>query len=299
MVEKLFTRTGTALITPFCGEKGKEIEWTALADLIESQVGDRADFLVPCGTTGESPTLSHLEQKEVIKFVVEQTAGRIPVLAGTGSNSTDEALELTEAAKRLGANGALVVTPYYNKPTQNGMKEYYREIAQIGLPVILYDIPGRCGGQGASAQTILELAREGSIHGLKWASGNLDQLMDVLAGRPESFSVLSGDDNLTFTAMCLGADGVISVMSNIIPNETAYFVTLLLNGELELARRQHFRLLKFMRAMFIETNPIPVKTAWRLIKEKYEVKFRSPLCELEAGNLSKLAEVLYECRLLK
>ncbi|MDO8593152.1 MAG: 4-hydroxy-tetrahydrodipicolinate synthase [bacterium] len=291
MKRNLFTGVGTALVTPF--QKNGRLDWDALGTLIEMQVSDKIRFLVPCGTTGESPTLSHYEHNEVVGFTVKRTAGRIPVLAGTGSNSTAEAISLTEAAKLSGADGALVVTPYYNKPTQKGLLLHYRELAKIGLPIVLYDIPGRCGGQGASAATILELAHEGTICGLKWASGNLDQLQEVLSNRPAGFTVLSGDDNLTYLAMCLGADGVISVLSNLLAKQVEHLVFWAEQHQWPAARSQHFELLKIMQAMFIETNPIPVKTALAMVYPKiFQEIFRPPLCEMEEANKEKLEKVL-------
>lgn len=289
-----FVGVGTAMITPL--EKGGEIDWNALGKLVERQIGAGVDFLVPCGTTGESPTLTHSEHEEVIRFAVKVVAGRVPVLAGTGSNSLAEALALTQAAKDAGADGVLVVSPYYNKPTQKGIKEYYRKLAEIGLPIVLYDIPGRCGGGGVSAQTIIELAREDTIQGLKWASGNLDQLQEVLASlgsRREDFTVLSGDDNLTFLAICLGADGVISVLSNLAPEAVVSFVSELRQGNWAVGRQEHYRLLRLMKAMFIETNPIPVKTAMAIAyPDIYQEILRSPMCTMEEENKAKLKEVL-------
>lgn len=291
MKKHLFVGTGTALITPF--KQSGEIDFDALAVLVEQQIAGGVDFLVPCGTTGESPTMTHPEHEEVMEFVVSRTSQRKPVLAGAGSNSTAEALALTETAKAIGADGVLVVAPYYNKPTQAGMKDYYRAIAKIGLPVILYDIPGRCGGQGVTAETILELAHEGTIRGLKWASGNLDQLQDVLVGRPEGFTVLSGDDNLTFTAMCLGAEGAISVLANLMPQEVAKLVVAMHTHHHDFARKLHYRLLPLMRAMFIETNPIPLKTALAMVHQPlFQEVFRSPLVKMGKENKRKLAKVL-------
>lgn len=295
--KKLFSGLGTAIVTLF--KKDGKIDWKAMRELIKQQIKAGVNYLVVCGTTGESPTLSHEEHIRLIQFVVKEVRGRVPVLAGTGSNNTVEAMRLTRAAKAAGADGVLVVSPYYNKPTQRGIKEYYRAIAKIGLPIILYDIPGRCGGQGVSAQTILELAREGVICGLKWASGNLDQLQDVLAGRLDDFVVLSGDDNLTFAAMALGAHGVISVLSNLIPKEIADFVTEMKAGFWQEARAFHYAYLRLMRAMFIETNPIPVKTSLYLMSPEFvSYTFRSPMCQMSEENLVKLKVILEEYGLI-
>lgn len=292
-----FMGLGTALVTPF--DKAGRVSETALSILVNQQIAGGVNFLVPCGTTGESPTLSHEEHDKVNELVVRKAAGRVPVLAGTGSNNTAEAVRLTAAAKQSGANGALVVSPYYIKPTQPGIKDYYRKVAEIGLPVILYDIPGRCGGQGVTAETILELAYEGVIVGLKWASGNLDQLQQVLDNRPEAFTVLSGDDNLTFMAMCLGADGVISVLSNLLPKAMAEFVRAMNKGQYQEGREEHYWLLPLMRAMFLETNPIPVKTALAVVQRDVFLEvFRSPLVPMGMANKEKLIKVLMESHII-
>jgi 4-hydroxy-tetrahydrodipicolinate synthase len=293
MKENQFIGTGTALVTPFTEAGG--VDFFALKFQLERQIEGGVQFLVPCGTTGESPTQTHDEHKLVMKFVIEEAAGRVPVLVGTGSNSTDEAVALTKAAKEFGADGALVVMPYYNKPTKAGIMDYYRQVAKVGRPVVLYDIPGRCGGAMISAKTVLDLAQEGTIVGLKWASGNLDQLQEVLAGRPKGFKVFSGDDNLTYPAMGLGADGVISVVSNLIPKLIAKFVadSRLGSGFSIEACRQHYSLLQLMKAMFIETNPIPVKTALAMMYPKtVKEVFRSPLVGMEESNRKVLWGIL-------
>lgn len=288
-----FQGLGTALTTPFKGD-GK-VDYEALERLIITQVKEGVNFLVPCGTTGESPTLNHNEHKKVIAFTVttaKRMKGGFPVLAGTGSNSTDEAVELTLEAKKAGADGVLVVSPYYNKPMPAGFLDYYRQIAAVGLPVILYDIPGRTA-KGVPTDVILQLAKEGVICGIKWASGDINQLMDVIKNRPDGFTVLSGDDNLTFPLMALGGNGVISVLSNLVPADMARFIGLVKNSNREVAKEEHFRLLDLMRAMFIETNPIPVKTAMSLMSpEIFKANFRSPMCEMAPENKAKLEKVL-------
>ena len=292
----MFTGTGTALITPFT-EEGL-IDWDALAILVEEQGG--VDFIVPCGTTGESSTLTHAEHGGVIEFVVIRAAGRIPVLAGTGSNSTQEAVALTQAAKQVGADGALVVSPYYNKPSQAGILDYYRQVAKAGLPIILYDIPGRCGGQGVTAETILTLAKEGAIIGLKWASGNWEQLQDVLANGSKEFIVLAGDDNLTYPAMCLGAMGVISVLANLRPKDMVALTCAMNTGHHDHGRKLHYKMRPLMQAMFIETNPVPVKTAMAMIyPEVFQEIFRSPLVPMEGTNRTRLKHLLKQCGILK
>lgn len=298
MSKNLFIGAGTALAMSFCGYSA--IDWEAQERLIEMQVAARADFVAPCGTTGEAPTLSHEEHDQVVAFTVKKIKGRIPVLAGTGSNSTDEAERLTEAAKTAGADGALVVMPYYNKPTIEGLRRHYRMIAKVGLPVILYDIPSRCGGKPAPAELILELANEGTICGLKWASGDRKQLKAVLASRPSDFVVLSGDDNLTLEVMCMGGNGVISVVSNLVPEWIVKFVNNLVNEDWKRAELQHHHLLPLMEAMFLETNPIPVKTALAMVYPKIFLEiFRLPLCEMEEANKAKLKEVLRDYGLIQ
>ena len=293
----LFVGAGTALVTPFI--PGGSIDWGALEKHVEMQIAGHVEFLVPCGTTGESPTLDHAEHNAVIRRVVQIVAKRIPVLAGTGSNSTAEAVALTRSAEESEADGVLVVMPYYNKPTTAGILDYYRQVAKVGLPVVLYDIPGRCGGKMIPASLILELAREGTIVGLKWASGDWDQLQEVLAGRPNGFTVLSGDDNRTFPAMCLGAEGVISVLANLMPLEVVKLVAAVHVHHHDEARRMHYKLLPAMQAMFLETNPIPVKTASAMVYPNiFQEVFRSPMVPMFGDNRCKLHEVLVSYDLL-
>lgn len=287
---------GSALITPF--EKDGRISWTALSILVEQQISGGASFLVPGSITGEASTLTHDEHNELIRFAVEKAAGRIPVLAGTGSNSTAEAAALTASAKQAGAIGALVVSPYFNQPTEAGIKDYYGQVAKVGLPVILYDIPARCGGTGILPKTILELACEDTIQGFKWASGDLKQLQEVLMNRPEGFVVLAGDFNL-FLAMCLGADGGISVLANLLPGPMAEFITQLKLGRMLAGREAHFKLWPLMAAMFIETNPIPIKTAMAMVQEDvFQENFRSPMVPMGKANKEKLAAALRKYGLL-
>jgi 4-hydroxy-tetrahydrodipicolinate synthase len=296
---KNFAGLGTALVTPF--NKNGEVDWETLERLVVAQVNNSVDFLVPCGTTGESPTLNFDEHKKIIAVVVaaaKRANGGAKILAGTGANSTAEAVDLTKEAKKVGADGVLVVSPYYNKPMPAGFLDYYRQIAKVGLPVVLYDIPGRTA-KGVPTDIILQLAKEGSIVGLKWASGDINQLMDVIKHAPDNFTVLSGDDNLTFPLMALGGDGVISVLSNLMPARLSAFVKMALNGEWEAAREEHYRLLDLMRAMFIETNPIPVKTAMTLVGMLPTAAFRSPMSEMATANLDKLKAVLKKYLLLE
>ncbi len=292
MLSSMFAGLSTALATPFF--PNGDINWEALRTLVEMQIEAGVNSLVPCGTTGESPTLTPDEQIEVIKFVVEVVGRRVPVLAGTGSNCTAEAIYLTNRAKKVGANGALVVLPYYNKPPEAGQIDYFQKIAEVGLPIIAYDIPGRTGIQ-MSAKTILKLAAEGTIVGLKWASGDFNQLMDVIQGRPDGFTILSGDDNLTLPLMALGGDGVISVVSNLIPKIMKEFIDEAQLHESANTQEYHYNLLDLMRAMFITTNPIPIKTALSIIDPLTfgeEPGFRSPMVPMEKNEVEKLAAII-------
>ena len=289
----IFKGLGTALVTPFLSDEALDIN--GIRALVSQQIEGGVNFLVPCGTTGESPTLNDLfpgEHLRVVLETVEIAAGRVPVLAGTGSNSTREAIELTKESKKAGANGVLVVSPYYNKPMRNGFLDYYKRIAEAGLPVILYDIPPRTA-KGVPTDVILQLAEEGLIVGMKWASGDFGQLMEIIKYRPQDFVVLSGDDNSTFPLMALGGDGVISVVSNIIPKGMKKFMLLMSNGEWHTARAIHYGLLDLMKAMFIETNPIPVKTALALMHpETFGAYFRSPMMPMEEKNVEKLKGII-------
>ena len=249
---------GTALVTPF--RTNLSIDEKALRQLVDRQIDASIDFLVPCGTTGESPTLSHKEHKRVVEIVIEQAAGRVPVIAGTGSNSTAEALDLTRHAKAAGATGCLVVSPYYNKPTQNGLLAHFNVIADVGLPVIIYNIPGRTG-VNITPETMTKLTEHPNIVGIKEATGNLEQMTQDILLCGERATYLSGDDTLTVPLMSIGGHGVISVISNLVPRETTEMVHAALDGDWTRARETHLRLFPLCRAMFLETNPIPVKAA--------------------------------------
>lgn len=285
----MFKGVFTALVTPFL-EDGT-IDRETLKHLVDLQIEGGVQGLVPMGTTGESPTLSHEEHIEVIRLVIEHTKKRVPVIAGTGSNSTWEAVELSKKAKQMGAGATLQVCPYYNKPTQEGLYRHFTKIAEeIDLPVIVYNIPGRTGVNIENG-TMLRLAQHKNINAVKDATGNLPQMMDLLRQKPDSFTVLSGDDNMTFPLIALGGTGVISVASNLIPNDMAEFVQAALDGKMEMAREAHNRLLPLFKGIFIETNPIPIKTALALKGILKEV-FRLPLCPMLKENRQKLAELL-------
>lgn len=320
---KMFSRLGVALITPTKlvinprGDRHKPINWEALSRLVNFQIENKVNFLVPVGTTGESPTLSHLEHEEVVRFVVEKAVRKVkddkgggykhvkvPVLAGTGSNNTAEAVSLTKAAKRDGADGVLSVSPYYNKPPRLGLLAHYREIADVGLPVILYNIEGRTA-QNVPTEVVLQLAEEGSIVGVKEASGNLDQQIEIINEARkrglDDFLVLSGDDNMTFDLMANGGHGVISVASNLIPDKMSSFMSYLQDEDSTQALKMHLHLLPLFKAMFFETNPIPVKTALSLVYPEHfgdTPHFRLPMCSMEHKNQERLESVLREYGLL-
>jgi 4-hydroxy-tetrahydrodipicolinate synthase len=253
----------TALVTPF-GADGC-VDVAALERIVRWQVGEGIHGLVPCGTTGEGATLTDDEHRCVIETVVRTAEGRVPVVAGCGSNDTRRTLEAARRAAEAGADALLVVTPYYNKPNRSGMLAHYHAVVEAtGLPVVVYNVPGRTG-QDLGAGLILELARIPGIVGVKEASGKLEQVAAILKGRPEGFALLSGDDPLALPSVALGADGVISVVSNEAPGEMAKLIDAALGGDLERARAIHYRLLDLMHANFHETNPVPVKTAMALL----------------------------------
>jgi 4-hydroxy-tetrahydrodipicolinate synthase len=285
----------TALVTPFT--RDDKIDEKALRKLIGLQIEGGVQGLVPVGTTGESPTLNVAEHRRVIEITIEEVRGRVPVIAGTGSNSTAEAIELTAFAKEAGASASLQVAPYYNKPTEEGFLRHFTAIADaVDLPMIVYNIPGRTG-KNIETSTLLELARHRNIIGVKEASGNIGQVMDVLQARPQGFSVLSGDDNLTLPILALGGDGVVSVASNLIPAKMAEMTGLALAAAWDEARALHYALLPLFKAIFIETNPIPIKAALAM-KGLIEETYRLPLCPLKPANREKLKKVLEELKIL-
>lgn len=293
---KKFQGTITAIVTPFKEDRSIDIE--ALKKLVEFQIKNGIDGIVPCGSTGEAATLSDEEKKLVIKTVVETVRKRVPVIAGAGSNDTRKAVELSKMAEACGADALLHVTPYYNKPTPKGLIEHFKAIARATrLPVILYNVPGRTGSN-VSAETTLKIAKEvPSVVGVKEASGNIGQIADIIKGASKNFSVLSGDDSLTYPVMALGGDGVISVVSNEIPKQMSALTKAALEGNWEKARKIHFEWLDLMNANFIETNPQPVKTALALMGMIKEV-MRLPLVEMDEKNKEKLRTVLFLHKLL-
>jgi 4-hydroxy-tetrahydrodipicolinate synthase len=291
----MFKGVFTALVTPFAKEE--KIDEKALRRLIHRQIEAGVQGLVPVGTTGESPTLTFDEHCRVIRIVVDETRGRVPVIAGAGSNSTAEALELTAFAKSAGAAASLQVAPYYNKPTEDGFFRHFTAIAdKVDLPLIVYNIPGRTG-KNIENSVLLELAKHRNIVGVKEASGNIAQVMDIIQAKPKDFAVLSGDDNLTLPIMALGGDGVVSVASNLIPKSMAELTGQALAGKWDEARALHYSLLPLFKAIFIETNPIPIKAALAM-KGLIEETYRLPMCPLKPANREKLKKTLEELKLL-
>jgi len=286
--ETMFSGAFTAIVTPF---RDGRVDENALKGLIRFGIDGGISGLVPCGTTGESPTLSHEEHNRVVEIVVKEVAGQVKVIAGTGSNSTEEAISLTKHAKTVGADGALLVSPYYNKPTQEGLYQHFKTVAEAAdIPVILYNIQGRTAVNIENA-TVQRLSSVPNIVGVKEASGSILQMSEVIRLCGPRFDVLSGDDQMTFPLMALGGKGVISVVTNIVPDKMSKLVGTMLNGELEKARSMHFDIYELCQAMFIETNPIPVKAALGLMG-KLSPEFRLPLCSPSEANMAKLRTVL-------
>jgi 4-hydroxy-tetrahydrodipicolinate synthase len=288
----------TALVTPFTCDGA--IDEAALQRLVEYQIAGGVKLLVPCGTTGESATMTEAEDQQVIKLVIEAAKGQARVIAGTGSNATAAAIEYSQTARALGADAVLVVAPFYNKPTQDGLYAHFRAVAEsVGdLPVVIYNVPGRTSSN-ITAQTTLRLARDvPNIAAVKEASGNLSQIMEILRERPAGFRVLSGDDSFTFPLLALGAEGLISVAANEAPALMAQMINLALEGNWPEARDLHYRLLPLMEVNFIESSPGPVKAALAmmgLIEESY----RLPLVPISDQSKTKLRPVLAELGLLK
>ena len=291
-----FQGSFVAMVTPF---RNGAVDEAKLRELVELHVAGGTDGLIPCGTTGESPTLSHDEHRRVVDVVLEAARGRIQVVAGTGSNSTGEAIDLTRHAERSGAAGALVVNPYYNKPTQEGLYRHFRAVAEaVAIPILVYNIQSRTA-VNVETPTLERLVRDvRNVAGVKEASGSLDQMSQVIAACGPDFSVLSGDDNVTLPLMAIGGHGVISVIANLLPRETAEMVHAALDGDWKRARELHYRLFPMARAAFIETNPIPIKEAMA-IAGLLEPEFRLPMCRMSDANRERLRAVLKQYGLAK
>ena len=292
----MFTGTYTAIVTPF---KHGKIDEPALAHLIKNQIKGGVDGIVPVGTTGESPTVDYQEHIHIVALSVKYAAGKIKVLAGTGGNSTSEAIYLTQEAEKAGADGSLQVAPYYNKPTQEGLFQHFHAIARATkLPVVLYSIPGRCGVE-IGVDTVDRLAHDSvNIVGIKEAGGNADRVSQLRAALGARFNILSGDDSLTLPFMSVGADGVISVASNIIPREVAHMVKAYALGKHSVALKLHQKFYPVFKDLFIETNPTPVKAALAMMG-MCEEEYRLPLVKMSAKNREALRATLIACGVLK
>jgi 4-hydroxy-tetrahydrodipicolinate synthase len=290
----MFRGAITALVTPF---KNGQVDEKALRNLIEFQIANGVDGLVPCGTTGESPTLSHDEHDRVIEMTIDAAKKRVPVIAGTGSNSTAEALRLTRHAYEAGADGALIACPYYNKPTQEGLYQHFELIAKnVPIPIIPYNIPGRTG-INMSPELIARLAKISNIVGIKEASGSIKQMSDVINLCGKDFAVLSGDDIFTLPLMAIGGAGVISVVSNLVPADMAGLIDAFEAGDMDKAKSLHYKMSGLIDMLFIEVNPIPVKAALALMG-KIEYEYRLPLCKMAEDNFEKLKKTMVAYGLL-
>jgi 4-hydroxy-tetrahydrodipicolinate synthase len=291
----MFKGSIVAIVTPFNAD-GK-LDKAAFERLIEFQLANGTQAIVPCGTTGESATLSHAEHDNIIGLTVKIVDKRVPVIAGTGSNSTTEALNLTRNAKASGADGALIITPYYNKPSQTGLYEHFKEIAQsVDIPIVLYNVPGRTG-INMLPSTVARLAELDNIVAIKEASGSLTQMTEILSLCGDKISLFSGDDFIILPTLAIGGKGVVSVVANIVPDQVAKLVNTFEAGDLKEAARLQIKLLPLCHAMFYETNPMPVKTSLALMG-KISGNLRLPLCSMSPENLAKLKTTLQQYGLL-
>lgn len=282
----MFKGSYVAIVTPF---KNGKIDEKKFAELVEFQIKNGTDGIVPVGCTGEAATFTHDEQKQLMKLTVEIVKNRVPVVGGAGSNSTEEALSLTKEAKKAGCDGVLSITPYYNKPTPEGQYRHYSTIAKkVDIPLMIYNVPSRTG-ISVKPETVARLSKVDNIVAIKEASGSLDQVSQILSLC--DITVLSGDDSLTLPMMAVGAKGVVSVAANLIPKEIHDMTASFLNGDIEKARKLHYKILPLCKAMFIETNPIPVKTSMKILK-RLNGELRLPLCEMEKENEAKLNKAL-------
>ncbi len=294
--EILFKGTGTALVTPF--KTNGTIDEKSLRNLVEFQIKNGVEAIIPTGTTGESATLNEAEQIDVIRIVAETARKRAKIIAGAGSNDTSKAIKLSKLAFQAGADAILSVGPYYNKPTQEGFFRHYQVIAEeTGVPIVVYNVPGRTGSN-IEAETILRIAEKiPNVIGVKEASGNFTQIMEILRNRPKGFAVWSGDDAITLPLVSLGADGVISVVANEVPKMFSQMTRLALNGKFNEAAKLHNKLLPLMNFNFIESNPIPVKSALAMMG-KIEEAYRLPLVPLSDKHRPKLEKILKELKLI-
>lgn len=290
----MFAGSLVALVTPF---KDGKLDEEGLRKNIRFQIENGTSGLVPCGTTGESPTLMEEEHRRVIEIAVEEAKGKIPVVAGAGTNSTDKTIGLADTAKGLGADGALVITPYYNKPTQEGLYQHFRAVAQaVDIPIVIYNVPGRTG-VSIEPKTVARLAEFENIVAVKEASGNLNQVSDIVSRCGDRITVLSGDDSLTLPILSVGGRGVISVVANIVPKDLSDMIAAFDRGDSSEANRLHNKLFPLCRAMFIETNPIPVKTAMEMLGRGSD-ELRLPLAPMGDRNREKLEAALKDYGLM-
>jgi 4-hydroxy-tetrahydrodipicolinate synthase len=290
----MFSGSMVALVTPF--KEGK-VDWQSLDGLLDFHIQNGTNGIVPCGTTGESATLDHKEHHEVIERVIKAVNKRVPVIAGTGSNSTTEAVALTQGAEKAGADGALMISPYYNRPTQEGIYQHYKKVAsEVGIPIIIYNIPGRTGSK-IEPETLARLAEIKNVVGVKEATGSVDQAIDVIRLCGDNLAVYSGEDSLTFSLMAVGGKGVISTVANIVPKEMSQLTDACLGGKWERGRELQLKLIPLIRSVFLETNPIPIKTALALMG-KCSGELRLPLTPMSEGNLKKLRQTMVEFALL-
>lgn len=287
--------TYTALVTPF---RNGKVDEESFEKLIETQLEGGVDGIVPVGTTGESPTLDHAEHLRVIELAIRFAKGRIQVMAGTGSNSTAEAISLTVEAEKLGADSALLVAPYYNKPTQEGLFLHYKAIAaESKLPLVLYSIPGRCGIE-IGVETVVRLAEKvPTIIAIKEAGGTVERVSHLRSALPDSFAIMSGDDSLTLPFLSVGAVGVVSVASNLIPAEVSQLVSSFVSGKADVAEKLHRKYYPLFKDLFIESNPVPTKTALSMLG-RMTAEVRLPLCDMLPANVEKLKKTLMHCGLL-
>ncbi len=291
----MFKGAFVAIVTPF---KDGKVDEDALRALIDFQIEQGTHGIVPCGTTGESATLSFEEHERVVEITVEHVNGRVPVIAGTGSNNTAEAIRLTKHAKQVGADGVLMISPYYNKPTQEGLFRHFEKVAaSVDIPIILYNIPGRTAVNMEPA-TIERLSRIDNIVGVKEASGSIKQIMEIVARCGDDFSVLSGEDYITYPLLCVGGKGVISVVSNIAPKDMADMCNFALEGKWSEARELSYKLLPLCNVLFCETNPVPVKTALAMMRKISSDEVRLPLVPLSQENRNKVQTALREYGLI-
>ena len=290
----MFKGSIVAIVTPF--KKGKFDE-KAYGDLIEWHIAQGTNAIVPCGTTGESATLDYKEHFRVIDFAIKAVNKRVPVIAGTGANATDETIEITKHAKKAGADAALLVAPYYNKPTQEGLYRHYKTVAkEVNIPIVLYNVPGRTA-VNILPSTVARLAEIKNIVAIKEATGDMKQVSEVIRLCGERITVISGDDFTTLPLIALGGKGVISVSANVAPKDVSKMCSLMLHGDYDEARKLHYKLEPLNAAMFIETNPIPVKTALAMMG-KIKEEFRLPLCEMLPANKEKLKKTLKDLKLI-